>query len=242
MSEQSPNTGSQKGVVTAIVIATLVIIATVAASTGYIGNRLNVLDRAVAVALQDGPPLGAGEEPEEPPQVDVSKLVKADDPQLGPKDAKVTIVEFSDYECPFCGRYYRDTYKGLKEKYGDKVRFVFKDFPLPFHQKAQKASEAAHCAGEQGKYWEYHDVLFENQRNLSEEELKGYARKLNLDGVKFDACLGSERFASKVRDGLNAGRSVGVSGTPTFFINGRRLVGAQPSVAFERIIDEELGN
>ncbi len=117
---------------------------------------------------------------------------------------------------------------------------MFKDFPLPNHAEAFKAAEAAHCAGEQGKYWEMHDAMFANIRNLFVPALKETARKLGLDGAKFDACLDSGKHADNVRADYQLGESMGVNSTPTVYINGRALVGAQPFEAFKQIIDEEL--
>jgi protein-disulfide isomerase len=117
---------------------------------------------------------------------------------------------------------------------------VFKDFPLPNHGEAFKAAEAGHCAGEQGKYWEMHDAMFENIRNLFVPALKETARKLGLDGAKFDACLDSGRHAANVRADYQLGEQMGVNSTPTIYVNGRALVGAQPFEAFKQIIDEEL--
>src|SRR3989344_7101547 len=139
-----------------------------------------------------------------------------DSPVLGSKSAKVTIVEFSDYECPFCGRHFEQTYPQLKKDYIDtgKVQLVFKDFPLSFHPQAQKAAEAARCAGEQGKYWEMHDKLFSNQQSLSVENEKKWAKELGLNTAKFDSCLDSGKYASAVQADSNYGQSIGVSGTP----------------------------
>ena len=117
---------------------------------------------------------------------------------------------------------------------------MFKDFPLPNHGEAFKAAEAAHCAGEQGKYWEMHDAMFANIRNLFVPALKETARKLGLDGARFDACLDSGKHAANVRADYQLGESMGVNSTPTIYINGRALVGAQPFEAFKQIIDEEL--
>ena len=126
------------------------------------------------------------------------------------------------------------------QTYGGKVRWVFKDFPLPNHAEAVKAAEAAHCAGEQNKYWEMHDVLFANQRALQVPALKQHARTLGLDGVKFDQCLDSGKHAANIRTDLALGESMGVNSTPSIYINGRPLIGAQPFEAFKQIIDEEL--
>ena len=128
----------------------------------------------------------------------------------------------------------------MQKTYGDKVRMVFKDFPLPNHAEAPKAAEAGHCAGEQGKYWEMHDAMFANIRNLFVPALKETARKLGLDGVAFDRCLDSGKHAANVRADYELGEKMGVNSTPTIYINGRPLVGAQPFEAFKQIIDEEL--
>ena len=126
------------------------------------------------------------------------------------------------------------------QAYGNKVRIVFKDFPLPNHAEAFKAAEAAHCAGEQRKYWEMHDAMFANQRELQVPALKKAARALGLDGATFDQCLDSGRHTANVRADYELGERVGVNSTPTIYINGRALVGAQPFEAFKQIIDEEL--
>jgi protein-disulfide isomerase len=128
----------------------------------------------------------------------------------------------------------------VQQTYGNKVRIVFKDFPLPNHAEAQKASEAAHCAGEQGKYWEMHDAMFANQRALQVPALKQAARALGIDGAKFDQCLDSGTHAANVRADYELGEKMGVNSTPTIYINGRPLVGAQPFEQFRLIIDEEL--
>ncbi len=173
----------------------------------------------------------------EPPRYSVA--VVDHDPIRGDAAAPVTIVEFSDYQCPFCARVV-PTLAKVQQAYGDKVRIVFKDFPLPNHAEAPKASEAAHCAGEQGKYWELHDAMFANQRSLFVPSLKETARKLGLDGARFDACLDSGKHAEKVRVDYELGGKMGVNSTPYIFINGRALVGAQPYEAFKQVIDEEL--
>lgn len=162
-----------------------------------------------------------------------------DDPIKGDKNAKVTIIEFSDFECPFCEKV-QPTLKKVMDKYAGKARLVFRDFPLSFHKNAQKSSEAAQCANEQGKFWEYHDKLYVNQKALAVSDLKKYAVDLGLDVSKFNQCLDSNKFAEEVKKDLTDGEKAGVDGTPAFFINGRKLVGAQPYEAFEKIIEEEL--
>lgn len=173
----------------------------------------------------------------DPPRYTVA--VAANDPVRGVATAPVTIVEFSDYQCPFCARV-NPTLDQVRKTYGDKVKIVFKDFPLPNHPQAPKASEAAHCAGEQGKYWEMHDLMFANQKALNVPELKQYATTLGLDATKFTQCLDSGKHASLVAAGMAQGERMGVNSTPTLYINGRALIGAQPFEAFKAVIDEEL--
>jgi protein-disulfide isomerase len=162
------------------------------------------------------------------------------DPALGPASAPVTIVEFSDFQCPYC-RQVAPTLKQLREKYGDRIRVVWKDFPLTqIHPQAFKAGEAGHCAAEQGKFWEYHDRLFANQGALQPDDLKKHASDLGLDRAKFDACLDSARFGDRVREGVAQGSRLGVNSTPTMYVNGRLVAGAQPYEVIAAVIDEEL--
>ena len=166
-----------------------------------------------------------------------------DDPVLGDKNAELTIVEFSDYQCPFCARFREQTLDQLKKEYIDtgKVRFVYRDFPLSsIHPYAQKAAEASECADEQGKFWEYHDKLFENQQALDVASLKNYAAGLKLDAGKFAECLDSGRYADETAKDLADGSRAGVTGTPAFIIGSRQLSGAQPFSNFKAAIDAEL--
>jgi len=158
----------------------------------------------------------------------------------GAKDAPVTIVEFSDFQCPFC-KTATTTIKQVLDKYPGKVRLVFRDFPLvSLHPLAPKAHEAARCAAEQGKFWEYHDLLFEKSPKLTPDELKQYAQSLKLDTAAFNQCLDSSKYTAEVDKDVKEGATLGLTGTPSFFINGRQLVGAQPVTAFQKIIDGEL--
>lgn len=166
--------------------------------------------------------------------------VAPDDPVLGAANAPVTVVEFSDFQCPFCQRV-MPTLKKVREAYGDRVRIVWKDFPLTsIHPQAFKAAEAGQCAREQGKFWEYHDRLFTNQQALQPEFLKKYAADTGLDAAKFNACLDTAKYAERVQEQMGVGNSLGVSSTPSIFINGRLLSGAQPYETFTAVIDEEL--
>lgn len=173
----------------------------------------------------------------DPPRMTVSSPEGA--PRFGPTDAPVQIIEWSDFECPYCGRG-AETVNQIKAKYGDKVSVSFRHFPLEFHPNARKAAEASACAHDQGKFWEFHDKLFANQRALGVEELKRYAGEVSLDAAAFDACLTSGKHSAVVQADFEAGQAVGVTGTPGFFVNGRFLGGALPIDAFSEIIDEEL--
>ena len=159
----------------------------------------------------------------------------------GDENAPVTIIEYSDFECPFCGRFFEQTLPQIEENYIDtgKVKLIYRDFPLGFHANAQKAAEAAECAGEQGKYWEMHDTLYETGA-LSIANLKQHAKDLGLDSTQFDSCLDSGKYATEVTDDMAKGQAAGVSGTPSFTINGKLLVGAQPYATFAQMIDAEL--
>ncbi|MBS3123343.1 DsbA family protein [Candidatus Woesearchaeota archaeon] len=165
-----------------------------------------------------------------------------DDTIKGDKNAPVTIVEFSDFECPFCVRFYEQTLSQIDSAYikTGKVKLIYRDFPLGFHANAQKAAEAAECAGEQGKYWEMHNILFEKGVQSGVESFKGYAKELSLDSKKFNSCLDESKMANEVKKDQTDGAKFGVSGTPAFFINGQLLTGAQPFKAFQSVIDAEL--
>ena len=174
----------------------------------------------------------------DPPRYDVA--IATDDASLGAANAPVTIIEFSDFQCPFCQRV-MPTLKRVRETYGDKIRIVWKDFPLTsIHPQAFKAAEAGNCAREQGKFWEYHDVLFSNQQALQPEFLKKYAADTGLDVVKFGACLDTAKYGDHVQEQMGVGTGLGIQSTPSAFINGRLVTGAQPYEAFVAIIDEEL--
>ena len=173
-----------------------------------------------------------------PPTVQVATAGR---PEHGNAKAAVTIISFSDYECPFCKRG-EDSIQKVVETYGDKVRVVFRDYPLPFHPHARPAAEAAACANAQGKFWDYHKKLFANQSALADDNLKAYAKDLGLDTAKFDECFAKKQFKDNIDKDIADGGEAGVNGTPAFFINGRSLSGAQPFEKFKEIIDEELAS
>lgn len=165
----------------------------------------------------------------------------------GDPNAPVTIVEFSDFQCPFCSRWYEQTLPSLLENYIDegKVKLVYRDFPLSFHPEAGPAAEAAECAGEQGKFWAFHDLIFENQGLLSNAQYKTWAADLGLNTGQFDDCLDTGKYSAEVQADFAAGSAAGVSGTPTFFLGasdgtGQKIVGAQPLAAFTGPIDALL--
>jgi protein-disulfide isomerase len=172
-----------------------------------------------------------------PPVVDVAAAGRPE--KGGGAKAPVTIIEFSDYQCPFCKRA-EDSVDKVMKTYGDKVRLVFRDYPLPMHPLARPAAEAANCANAQGKFWDYHAKLFANQGALGEDKLKEYAKDVGLDGAKFDQCLADKQFKAAIDKDIADGSKVGVNGTPAFFINGRMLSGAQPFEKFKEVIDDEL--
>jgi protein-disulfide isomerase len=170
-------------------------------------------------------------------RVDVST---DDDPSIGPADAPVTIIEFSDYQCPYCQVWYQQVYQQLLASYPDKLRFVYRDLPLPMHPEAEPAAEAANCAGEQGDYWKYHDALFDQQYGLSRAAYEHYASDLGLDTTAFTACLDSHRYKDEIQADASDASRIGITGTPSFVINGRILIGALPFSDFKAVVDEEL--
>lgn len=172
----------------------------------------------------------------EPPRVQVGL---GDAPVRGAPDAPVTIVEFSDFRCSYCAQAV-PTLRKVEERYGQNVRLAFRNYPLSIHEQAPKAAEAAACAQEQGKFWEMHERLFAQQNRLGADDLNRRADELGLDRGRFDLCLQSGKYAQRWRDDRSEGSRLGVTGTPTYFVNGRLLSGSQSLEAFMRVIDEEL--
>jgi protein-disulfide isomerase len=176
-----------------------------------------------------------------PPPVFRAELSVAGEPFRGSEKAQVTIVKFEDFQCPFC-KQAQPTINELLSRYNGQVRLVHKDLPLEsLHPQARQAAEAARCAYEQGKFWEYHDKLYANSPKASADDLKSYAKEVGLNVDSFDRCFASGKYKAVVQQDLNEGAQLGLTGTPTFFINGREISGNQPLEAFETIIDEELG-
>jgi protein-disulfide isomerase len=173
----------------------------------------------------------------DPPRVAVAE---GGNPAKGPANAPVTLIEFSDFQCPYCARV-TSTLAKLEENYAGKIRIVFRDLPLlNLHKNAGVAAEAAQCANEQGKFWEMHDRLFANQQKLTAPELKEHAVALGLDATTFNQCLDSGKYTAEWRKDADEAGKLGLSGTPAFFVNGRLISGAQPYEAFAQVIDEEL--
>ncbi len=195
-------------------------------------------------AVKNDPSNQNDQQPGKPVQVDVKGK-----PVLGDANAPVEIVEYTDYQCPFCGRAFEQSFPQIKKDYIDtgKVRFVLKNYPLPFHPDAKPAAIAANCAFAQGndQFWKYHDELFTKQDAWSQKadptpDFKAIAKDLGLDESKFASCLNDPKIAAEVDKDVSQGSADGVSGTPSFFINGISLVGAQPYQAFKQLIDQQL--
>ena len=172
----------------------------------------------------------------DPPRQNVAA---ANSPSKGSTSAPIELVEFSDFQCPFCLRA-NPTVTQVLNTYGDRIHFVYRHYPLPNHPNARPAAEAAACAAEQGKFWQYHDALFANPSKLGTADLKQHAADLGLDTAKFDSCVDTHKTKTVVDTDAQAGEEAGVNGTPAFFINGRMISGAQPFDVFKKIIDDEL--
>lgn len=174
-----------------------------------------------------------------PPAADYA----GDDPFIGDPAAPVTIVEFGDYQCPFCRRFFSDVEPQIIQAYVEtgRARLVFRDFPLrAVHPEAQRAAEAAHCAGEQGAYWAFHDLAYQQQERLGPAGYREWAAELGLDRERFTACIDAGAYRQEVEDDLQDGQRAGVTGTPTFFVNGQKIVGGQPFGTFSTLIESFL--
>lgn len=246
-----------KGIIVAIAIATFLggyAIGTLSGGSDSLSaDEIKEIISAVEAKTPALQPAQAPTQPSAPPVIHVSL---DDDPIKGNPDAPVTVVEFSDFQCPFCSRFYTQTLPALEENYIDtgKIKFVYRDLPLDnLHPNARPAHIAAECADEQGKFWEYHDILFSNQgewNRLSSVDLgvqlNKYATSMGLNLASFDSCLSSKNIADEVQSDFLHASQYGATGTPTFFIGNEKdgfvkLVGAQPYSAFQAVIDAQLG-
>ncbi len=230
------------------------LVAALIVSAAFLGGRLMIaraLDRTAAQieiaaeALAERPVAGArgrGERrgrPARPAAGQEYDVSVGEAPVLGNPNAPVTIVEFSDFQCPFCKRA-DPTLRKIREEYGDRVRIAFKHMPLSIHPQAPAAHAAAEAAHRQGRFWEMHDKIFENQRDLKPATFERYARELGLDVERFKRDASSKEVQARIDEDLRQAQQLSVTGTPSFFINGRFLSGAQPFVNFKALIDSEL--
>ena len=228
-----------------IVVAVLFLI------TGYfLGNVFQIGGTSVTGQAVQTSPIQLPQAPQAQTQPSRVQVSTDGEPYLGSKNAKVVVVEFDDFQCPFCKRFKEQTEPQIKTEYIDagKILFVHKDFPLPFHTEADEMQEAAQCAFEQGneQFWKFRDLVFSKQADWAGKTnafdlAKQYATEISgLDANKFNSCVDSAKYRSEVQGDIQEGSTAGVSGTPTFYINGLELVGAQPFSAFKQIIDAEL--
>ncbi len=201
------------------------------------GERQEMVEQYLAKLTKSSPVEVYFNKPKLVEQVDAGNA-----PFFGKKDAKVTIVEFSDFQCPYCAKG-AEIVGQLKKKYGSKIKFAFRQLPLPMHPNAKPAAEASMCVSEQNpdKFWTYHDLLFKNQDKLDAANLAKFAKEVGADAKKFDECVKSKKYAEYVQKDMEYGEKLGVKSTPTFFINGQLLNGAVPLENFSEVIDEELG-
>lgn len=176
------------------------------------------------------------------PQASDVDVATRDDPMLGSREASISIVEFADFGCPY-SREESFVMRALATAYGDRIQYIYRDFPLDdLHPTARRAAEASECADELGKFWAYHDKLYQNQDRLTEEDFIRYAAEVGIDQSVFKACLAKGTYTQEVQEDFDAGATAGVVGTPTFFVNGKRIEGAVPREVWERIIDVVIGN
>jgi protein-disulfide isomerase len=219
---------------------------------GFLGCKPSQqeLEKAVGDYLQKNPQviqkIVQAQKPQKAPELPLEERIKRaipvdlnNAPIQGPANAPITIVEFSDFQCPFCSRV-EPTLKQLLKDYPGKVRLAFRQNPLPFHQNAPSAAKAALAAQEQGKFWEFHDLLFENQKDLSENNIKKLAEQSGLNMNKFEKSWQSNKFDTQIAEDMNFAKSHQATGTPAFFINGVSLSGAQPVDSFKLVINKLL--
>jgi protein-disulfide isomerase len=201
-------------------------------------KRQELIEAYVAKLTKNNPVEVYFQKPKMEVNVDIGKA-----PVWGKENAKVTIIEFSDFQCPFCSRAAK-TVSELKKKYAGKIKIAYKQFPLPMHQNARPTAEASMCVAEQGndKFWKFHDITFENQEKLSPEDVAKYAKEAGADPKAFADCVAAHKFADYVAQDMETGNKAGVRSTPTFLINGQIIAGAVPIENFSEVIDDALAN
>lgn len=204
-------------------------------------ENADLIDRAVSAVSQalDARDAAAAQQQNGPVQGEYYTVSADDDPYIGAEDAPVVIVEFSDFNCTFCNRFYSETLTQLLDTYGDQIRFVYRDLPI-LANSSVAAALAADCAFEQDSFWTYHNILFDNRGQFAREQLISYAETLNLNMDQFTACLDNRQYQSELQNDYDAAQALGIRGTPSFFVNGRFISGAQPYAVFASAIDEEL--
>jgi protein-disulfide isomerase len=214
---------------------------------GYIfwGRDASPIEQSPVVAAVPAADQGQGQAApqgvEPTPELRRYDVPEDDDPVLGPAEAPITIIEFSDYECPYCQKWHLEVWPALQAEYGDQIRLVYRDFPLTsLHSNAMPAAAAANCAREQEMYWEYNELLFDMKLNLGKSTYTHYAEELGLDLGAFTECLDSGRHVDEVEADYEYAVNLGIRSTPTFFVNGIPVVGAQPFESFKKLIDQEL--
>ncbi|TSC56753.1 MAG: putative lipoprotein [Parcubacteria group bacterium Gr01-1014_18] len=218
-----------------LVILQLILLVVFGIKLWGLSSKLEDASIGGKVAVNKNVPTPAGDLPNTPPaKVDIK--IDDEDYVLGDPNAPVTLVEFSDVECPFCGRHH-PTMKQIMENYPGKVKWVYKHYPLPFHPMAEPGALAVECAGEQGKFFEYLDILFTNQTTLSADNMKKWAKDLKLNTTKFNSCFDSKKYLSKVQKDTQEGAQYGVEGTPATFVNGQLVSGAVPYSQFSALIE-----
>lgn len=234
---------------TPLLVVTLIISAFI---LGSLWTKVQVLEKAGGALSannnQAAQPVAVTPPPTPPPALPLTEQQQKDvvkDAILiaGKESAKVKIVEFSDFECPFCSRFYSDTLGQIKKEYADngKIAFYYRHFPLySIHKDAENAALASECAREQGKFVPMHDKIFENQQTITASDLKKYAQSLGLNTSKFNSCLDDKKYKNNVDRDVQLGSQLGVTGTPAFFVNGQRISGAVPFTSFKTVIDSEL--
>lgn len=218
---------------------------------GYLVGKVQTLESdnkssEVASASTSTPQQAAPQAPTPPPVEEVLANLKVGHlPPEGNENAPVTIIEFSDFECPFCASFFKDTLPQIRSEYVEtgKVKIYFRHQPLPFHPQAKPLAIASECANDQGSFWQMHDKIFENSASVATSNVethKEWALELGLNSAQFNDCVDSQQHVDLINEDSAAGNEFGATGTPTFFINGRQVIGAQPFAAFKTIIDEEL--